>query len=209
MVTRILTGFLLCGSLTYLAADEKGWISLFDGKTLQGWKESGAKGSFYVEEGKLVSNGKPMGHLFYAGSVKDAKFKNFELKMDVLTKPGANAGVYFHTKYQPKGWPQAGFEAQVNATHRDHLKSGGIYGVADVKDVAPHKDNVWWEYHITVKGRKVTIRVNGKTTMVWTQPKDWKGKFPDRRLGGGTFALQAHDPKSVVYFKGIRVKPLD
>jgi len=209
LFTRVLTGALLCGSLTLAAADEAGWISLFDGKSLKGWKESGAPGSFRVEDGKLVANGKPMGHLFYAGPVKGAEFKDFELKLEVMTRPGANSGVYFHTRYQPKGWPRAGFEAQVNATHKDRLKTGGIYGVADVKDVAPHKDDEWWEYHITVRGNKVTLRVNGKTTMVWTQPKDWKGRYPDRKLGSGTFALQAHDPNSVVYFRNIRVKPLD
>lgn len=192
-----------------LSADDKGWISLFDGKTLTGWKESGAPGSFRVEDGKLVANGKPMGHLFYTGRVNGGVFRNFELKVDVMTRPKANSGVYFHTQYQPKGWPKAGFEAQVNATHGDRLKSGGIYGVADVEDVAPHKDNVWWEYHLKVVGRKVTIRVNGKTTMVWTQPKDWKGRFPDRKLNQGTFALQAHDPDSIVYYRNIRVRPID
>lgn len=190
-----------------LVAGEK-WISLFDGKTLTGWKESGGAGSFRVEDGKLVANGKPMGHLFYTGHVKGAEFENFELKLDVMTRPNANSGVYFHTKYQAKGWPKAGFECQVNATHSDHLKSGGIYGVADVKNQAPHKDNVWWEYHIKVIDRKVVIKVNGKTSMVWTQPKDWKGKFPDRQINKGTFALQAHDPKSLVYYRNIRVRVL-
>ena len=190
-------------------AAEPRWISLFDGKSLDGWKESGGKGSFYVEDGKLVANGKPMGHLFYAGKVEDASFKNFEFKADVMTTPGSNSGIYFHTKYQEAGWPKAGFEAQVNATHRDRKKSGGLYAVKDVMDAAPHKDNQWFEYQIIVKGDSVTVKINGKTTTQWTQPESFRGRADgSRKIGRGTFAFQAHDPKSTVYIKNVKVKPL-
>jgi hypothetical protein len=202
-----LSVFLLCtsGSL----AEEQGWISLFDGKSLDGWKESGGKGSFFVEEGKIVANGKPMGHLFYVGEVENASFKDFQFKADVMTTPGSNGGIYFHTKYQEDGWPNAGFESQVNATQRDRRKTGGLYGIKDVMDKAPHKDNEWFEYHIIVKGDSVTIRINGKTVTQWTQPESFQSR-PDgsRKIGQGTFAFQAHDPRSTVYFKNVRVKPL-
>ena len=206
---RILTCALLCGSVLSATAGEKGWISLFDGESLKGWKEAGAARSFVVEDGKIVANGKPLGHLFYAGPVRNADFKNFELKLDVMTMPQANSGVYFHTKYQAEGWPKTGFEAQVNASHKDHRKSGGLYGIVDVNDVAPHVDKVWWKYHIIVKGPRVSIKINGKTTAEWTQPDDWKRKSSGQKIDRGTFALQAHDPDSVVYFKNIQVKPLD
>ena len=191
------------------AAAEPRWISLFDGKSLDGWKESGGKGSFYVEDGKIVANGKPMGHLFYVGKVEKASFKNFEFKAEVMTTPGSNSGIYFHSKYQEEGWPKAGFESQVNATQGDRRKTGGLYGVKDVMDVAPHKDNEWFEYHIIVKGESVTIKINGKTTTEWRQPESFRSR-PDgtRKIGQGTFAFQAHDPNSKVYFKNVRVKPL-
>jgi predicted methyltransferase len=190
-------------------AEEPGWISLFDGKSLDGWKESGAEGSFRVEEGKIVVNGKPMGHLFYQGKVENASFKDFEFKAQVTTTPGSNSGIYFHSKYQKEGFPKAGFEAQVNATHGDRRKTGGLYGVEDVMDVAPHKDDEWFEYHIIVKGESVTIKINGKTTIQWTQTEDFRNR-PEgtRKIGKGTFAFQAHDPKSTVYIKNVRVKPL-
>jgi hypothetical protein len=191
------------------AAEEPGWICLFDGKSRDGWKESGGKGSFCVEDGKIVANGKPMGHLFYQGKVENASFKNFEFKAEVMTMPGSNSGIYFHSKYQEEGFPKAGFEAQVNATHGDQRKTGGLYGVKDVMDVAPHKDKEWFEYHIIVKGESVTIKINGKTTMEWTQTEDIRSR-PEgsRKIGQGTFAFQAHDPNSKVYFKNVRVKPL-
>ena len=206
---RILFLCSLLVSLSAFAADsEDGWISLFDGKTLNGWKAGGAADSFHVEDGKIVCNGQPMGHLFYVGDVQNHDFKNFELKADVMTKPGANSGLYFHTKYQEKGWPEYGFEAQVNDTHTDWKKGGSLYSVVDIKE-SPGKDNEWWTYHIIVKDNKVTLKVNEKTTVEWAQPEGYEHpQFKHRKIGRGTFALQAHDPKSVAYFKNIRVKPL-
>ncbi len=196
---------------TLIAADKPdkdGWISLFDGKTLNGWKAAGGAGSFKVEDGAIVANGQPVGHLFYDGEVKGHDFKNFELMVDVKTTEGSNGGVYFHTKLQESGWPEMGFECQVNATHKDWKKGGGLYSVVDVKE-APVGDGKWWTYHIIVKDNKVTLKINEKTTVEWEQPEGYQHpQFKNRKLGSGTFAFQAHDPKSVVYYKNVKVKPL-
>jgi len=181
---------------------DDGWISLFDGKTLDGWKVGGPAESFTVTDGAIVANGKPMAHLFYDGKVKDHEFRNFEFKADVMTTPQANSGIYLHTKFQPGGWPGKGYEAQVNCTHSDPVKTGSLYHVQDVKQ-CPHKDNEWFTYYIMVNGKHIVIKVNDKTTVDYTEPDDGKG-----RLSIGTFALQAHDPKSKVLFKNIMVKPL-
>src|SRR3954470_6361204 len=95
------------------AKSADGFISLFDGKTLDGWKASEKEGSFSVQDGKLVVFG-PRSHLFYAGEVKNHDFKNFHLRCDVMTFPGANSGFYFHTEWQDSGFPNKGFEVQVN-----------------------------------------------------------------------------------------------
>ena len=189
-------------------AAEDGWISLFDGKSLDGWKCGENANAFKVEDGMIVVNGN-VGHLFYDGKVKDHVFKNFEFKADVMTFPKANSGIYFHTVYQEKGWPSKGFEAQVNNTHSDWKRTGGLYNVADVKD-PPAKDNEWFSYYIKVEGKHVILKIDGKVTTDWTQPDDWKGPEgnPGRVLSSGTFALQAHDPGSKAYFKNIVVKPL-
>jgi hypothetical protein len=191
------------------APQEEGFVSLFNGKDLSGWKVSENPASARVEDGKIVTNG-PRAHVFYAGDVKNHVFKNFEFKADVLIKPGSNAGIYFHTEYQDKGWPEKGFEAQVCSNgYKDPRKTGSLYGIKDLAE-SPVKDDEWFEYHILVKGKKVEIRLNGKTVNEWTQPDDYAPKqFKGRVLGSGTFALQCHDPGSTVYFKNLRVKPLD
>ena len=194
--------------------DQGGWVRLFDGKTMKGWKASEVADSFRIENGAIVAQGNPKGHLFYVGEDGKASFTNFELKIDVMTTPGANGGIYFHTHFQEKGWPDDGFEVQVNNTmDADPRKSGSLYRIQDVF-AAPAKDNVWYTTHIIVRGKRVVIKIGGKQLVDWTEPPDWGGLndgsavAPQRRIQPGTFALQAHDPKSVVRYKNIRVKPL-
>src|SRR3954453_16060239 len=107
----------------------EGFKSLFDGKTLDGWKVAEHANSFKVQDGLLVAHGE-RAHCFYVGDEKP--FKDFEFRVDVKTEPGSNGGIYFHTKYQETGWPKYGFEAQVNNTHTDWRKSGSLYMVRDV-----------------------------------------------------------------------------
>src|SRR5258706_10181157 len=88
------------------------WISLFDGQSLDGWKVGNNATTFSIENGTIMVNGETA-HLFYDGEVQQHNFKNFELKIDVMTTPGSNSGVYFHTQYQGDGWPKKGYEVQV------------------------------------------------------------------------------------------------
>jgi hypothetical protein len=185
-------------------AEEEGFISLFDGKTLKGWKIAENQDSFQVRDGMIVVHG-PRAHLFYDGEVENHDFKNFVFKADVMTFPNANSGIYFHTRFQPEGWPDCGYEAQVNNSHRDPKRTGSLYNVRNVLK-APAKDGEWFTEEIIVRGNQITIKVDGKTLVDYTEvPDDVKG---NRKLSSGTFALQAHDPESKVYYKNIRVKPL-
>jgi hypothetical protein len=191
--------------VTARADDDEGWISLFDGKSLDGWTASENQESFSVEDGKIIVDG-PRGHLFYSGDVADHNFKNFHFKADVMTHPRANSGIYFHTRFQESGWPSVGYEVQVNQTHGDPRKTSGLYAVADVMDESPVKDNEWYTQEIIVQGKRVITKVNGKVMIDYTEPDDVTG---DRKLSSGTFALQAHDPESRIYFKNIKVKVLE
>ena len=185
---------------------EKGFKNIFDGKSFKGWQKSEENpDTWTIQDGAFVAAG-PRNHLFYVGDKKP--FVNFELKVDVMTEPGSNGGIYFHTQYQQKGWPSRGFEVQVNQTHTDWKKTGSLYDVVNVKEQLA-KDKEWYTYHIIVKGKHVTIKANDKVAVDWEQPAEWKAgaDFP-RVIDKGTFALQAHDPKSVIRYKNIRVKRL-
>ncbi|MGI9472038.1 MAG: 3-keto-disaccharide hydrolase [Rubripirellula sp.] len=211
-MNRILPLFaaaLCCLNLSVSAADsEEGFVSLFDGKSLDGWQiaEENPQ-SWKVMDGSLVCEG-PRCHLFYDGEL--APFKDFHFIAEVMTTPGSNAGIYFHTKYQATNWPKHGFECQVNVSHKDVKKTSSLYSVVNVDDPGV-KDNEWYTQEIIVKGKNVVLKVNGKTLVDYTEPEGQEAasKQFERRLGEGTFALQAHDPDSKVYFRNLRVKKLD
>jgi hypothetical protein len=217
LLSSILTlGGLLLPAPAARAADDApadGWITMFNGEDLAGWRLStDHPDSFRVEDGILVVDG-PRAHLFWEGDPADPadeEFQNFHWHATAKTMPKANSGLYFHTEYQESGWPAKGFECQVNQTHRDAKKTGGLYAVADVMDQSPVADGEWYDYDIIVDGKRVIVKINGEVTTDWTEPEDWQppAGMAGRRLGKGTFAIQAHDPDSVIHYKDIRVKRL-
>lgn len=198
---------LVCVIRLAVAETEAGFTSLFDGKTFAGWQTATEHtNTWKIEDGVLVTRGDRC-HLFYVGDEKP--FKNFELKVDVMTGRSSNGGIYFHTKYQENGWPKDGFECQVNVSHSDWKKTGSLYDVVNLGNT-PAKDNEWWTQDILVQDNKVTVKINDVIVLEYTEPAGAQpGKSFTRKLNAGTFALQAHDPKSVVRYKNIRVKRLD
>jgi len=199
-------GVLLCGCQN----ERAGWYNLFDGKTLDGWKASENKDTFSVQDGMIHVQG-DRSHLFYVGPVNNADFTNFEWKADVMTKPNANSGMYFHTEYQETGCPDKGYEVQVNNSHSDWRRTGGLYAVQDVRE-SPAKDNEWFTQHIIVQGKHIVVKVNEEVVVDYTEPVEVaENGYPDmpgRKLSSGTIALQGHDPGSEVYYKNIMIKPL-
>ena len=190
------------------AADvESGFTPLMDGKTFDGWKKAAENQSTWkIEDGAFVACG-PRCHLFYVGDGKP--FKNFHFKAEVMTEPNSNGGIFFHTRYQAEGWPKGGFESQVNNTHSDWIKTGSLWGIANV-GLAAAQDKKWWTQEIIVEGNKVTVKVDGKNVLQYAEPAGAQpGKDFERKLGEGTFALQGHDPGSTIRYKNIRVKRLD
>jgi hypothetical protein len=221
MLGTCLHFFSLLLAVSYqLPPTEAGWTGLFNGKDFTGWTLSKRPESFRIENGAIVANGQAS-HAYYTGEFRKHTFRNFELKVDVMTRTNSNGGIYVLTELEEGtgnvrasgNFPSKGFEVQVNNSYvRDPVKTGSLYHVQDVTE-PPAKDDEWFTVHIIVKGNSINVRVNDKETVAWTQPADWNGgsEGPGRALGagGGTIALQAHDPNSTVYYKNIRVKPLD
>ena len=200
------------------AEKSAGWQLLFDGKSLDGWKASEDKAAFTVEDGcivtftdakKAAAEKWKKSHLFYAGPVANANFKNFELSLDIKVAPKGNSGVYFHTAFQETGWPAKGYEVQVNNTHKDVKKGAGLYAVKDNLE-PPAKDNEWYTMVVRVEGKRVQTFVNGKQIIDYTEEANPERR-PDmkgRLISNGTFALQAHDPDSKVMYRNIKVRVL-
>lgn len=197
LVAVILSVALLASTAVANEENERGFIRLFNGKDLTGWRIS-ENGKWTVEDGMIVTRGS-RSHLFTVD-----EFKNFEFQAEVKTTPGSNSSIIFHTKFQQEGWPDHGYDSQINVSHKDNVKSGSLKAV-DVILTPTHKDDKWYTHEIIVKSKNIVVKINGKTVINYTEPDDNKRK---QRLSKGSFALQCHHTGSVVYFRNIRVKPL-
>ena len=215
---------------------EEGFVNLFDGKTLEGWKVGDNAELFTARDGMIVmdcpaTNHNPA-HLFYNGDVNQHAFKNFDLRVDVMTFRCANSGIYFHTAFQQAGFPNHGIECQVDNSHSDWRRTGSLWGIrniswgpeapgADNKEtvtILPEpavKDNVWYTQEVVYVNGSITVKLDGKTMFEYQLPDaDKEHKLPTGGtwLPTGTFCLQGHPPIpgqiSRVWFKNIRVKVL-
>jgi len=219
MKLRLLFVCALFGAAPQIFAQD--WIPLQDGKSLAGWKAPEKPESWKVEDGVFVTRG-DRSHLYYVGKVgprnHPGDFRNFEFSADVMTEPGSNSGIYIHTKYQPEGWPAAGYELQVINSNPpaekmngyiEHKMTGSIYAIRNTW-VAPARDNEWFNYRIRVVGKTIQTFINDRLICEYAEPENaYRPKDkPGRLLGSGTFGLQAHDPGSVVRYKNMKVKIL-
>jgi len=207
------------------AEQAAGWKLLFDGSSLDGWKASENPKSFTARDGAIVAQARgaaieeqashAKSHLFYVGADGAASFQDFEFQADVKTGPGGNGGIYFHTEFLADDWPQKGFEVQIDNVPTHDKRTGSLYAVADIALTpaqTPAQDGKWFRVQLAVQGKHVVIKLDDQVVVDWTEPAGFVAKdppfFSERKLSSGTFALQAHDPKSVVSFKNIKVRPL-
>lgn len=175
------------------AQAEEGWVSLFNGKDLTGWKANELPENWEVKDGAIHGHGN-RSHLFYM----EKQFENFHYKADFKLTKGSNSGQYFRAEYIDSGWPK-GYEAQVNNTHKDPVKTGSLYNM--VKVFEQHvPDDTWWTQEVIAEGNHIIIKVNGKVTV---DTKDEKNTYKK-----GYFAFQQHDPGSKVEIKNVMVKEL-
>jgi 3-keto-disaccharide hydrolase len=175
------------------ADDDQGFVQLFNGKDLTGWKTHPKdKAKWEVKDGVLVGSGEA-GHLFS----ERGDYENFVYRVEAKINDHGNSGQYFRTKFGPS-FP-SGYEAQINSTHRDPVKTGSLYNFVPVKDMLVKPDE-WFTQEVTAVGNHIIIKVNGKKTVDFVDKKNTHMK--------GHFALQQHDPGTVVMFRKIEVKEL-
>ena len=184
------------------AAETVEWTSLFDGETMEGWEKVGKKDSNWeVKDGALCGSG-TQSMLVYTKSA----FKNFRYRVEIKINDGGNSGVYFRTP--PKPTFREGYEAQVDSTHKDPIRTGSIYGFCHVYEKLVEPDT-WFTYEIEVRDdvwrdrelTRIKVIVDGKELYEYLDfNKSW---------GEGHFGFQQHDPKSKVSIRKVEVIALD
>ncbi len=212
---ELLAWLLAASAAVHALGNESGeWISLFDGKSLAGWKSTGHTGAFNVAGGEIAAYGGP-GSLFYGGAVEQASFRNFEFSVDVMLRPGAKCGVCFHTAPESVGVPAPGFQVLLANDYRgpngfvQRSKTGSLCGLRNVyKQLV--RDGDWFTVGILVRQKQVQIRLNNVLVVDYIEPKDAFSANADFRcrIDHGTFALQALDPRSAANFRDLRVRVL-
>lgn len=177
------------------------WTALFDGKTLEGWERIGNENSKWtVKDGAMTCNG-PASMLVNT----TGPYKNFRYRAECKISDGGNSGLYFRTTRRP-GFMD-GYEAQIDSTHTDPIRTGSLYGMCHVyKDLV--KPDTWFSYELEVRddvwrGREMTrikITVDGNELYEYM---DFEKTFKQ-----GHFAFQHHDPESIVHIRKVEVLPL-
>ncbi len=196
VITAVLLAIVACFGLLAQQGSptpgKDGWISMFDGKTLTGWKANQSPESWKVVDGAIVGDG-PASHLFWM--VRECE--NCEFRAEVKLNHSGNSGMYFRTAFGP-GFPK-GYEAQVENTSPDPQKTGSLYGMSRVTDQLI-QDDTWWTQDITARGNHIVIKINGKTVTDYVDPKNTYTK--------GYLALQQHNPGSIVQYRNLMMRPL-
>lgn len=174
---------LLAGLATSTLADDTGWTSLFDGKTLDGWKVNGGTAKYAVEDGVIVGTtveGSPNTFLC------KGDYKDFVLELEVKCDPRLNSGVQVRSHVYPQGTPRAGvvFGPQCEVARKETGTAGRFYDegrrgvwLAEIAEgtKAAFDDDGWNRYRIVVQGDRYRSWVNGEPASDFTDGEDERG----------------------------------
>ncbi len=186
---------------TNAVAEDAEWVSLFDGKSMDGWEKVGNEASVWeVKDGAICGSG-PASMLVCT----KGPYQNFRYRAEIKINDHGNSGLYFRTT--PKPGFSDGYEAQIDSTHTDPIRTGSLYGHCHVYQQLV-KPDTWFTYEIEVRddvwrGRQMTrikITVDGNELYEYL---DFGLTFKE-----GHFAFQQHDPGSKVNIRKVEVMPL-
>ena len=193
---------------------EDGWVTILDAKSFTDWKVAPESPKSHVEESateKKVVAGDSLhdgrwtfqdGVLHGEGGVSHifsprGDYENFSYRAEIKISDKGNSGQYFRTEFG-NGFPN-GYEAQVNSTHTDPVRTGSLYGFVKELDMLVPPDT-WFTQEVTAVGNHIVIKVNGKTTVDYVDEKNTHTK--------GHFAFQQHNLGSEVWIRNVQVKEL-
>ena len=167
----------------------EGWISLFDGESLYGWRAE-TDANWKVENGTItVDQGK-------AGLLRTStQFDDFVLRVDFRSEKGTNSGIFIRTNPQPKDPGSDCYEINIADQGTSKFPTGAI--VDRIASEGNFDSETWQTYEITAVGNTIKISVDGKQSVTY------QDKQP---LGRGYIGLQLNSGR--VEFGNVFIKPL-
>jgi hypothetical protein len=179
------------------------WVSLFNGKDLNGWIPIG-KEKWVVQDGTIYGEGvtDQYGYL-----MTQKEYKDFDLSLSFKCEADGNSGVYLRTRFKPGTVNVSdGYQVEIDRVLNHH--TGGLYG--DNRGwmawPAPEFEAVlhpydWNDYLIQVHGNRTIVRLNGVQILDYTNP--------DPKSFDGGIALQLHSGgQGKMRFKDISVRDM-
>jgi hypothetical protein len=195
------------------AAAEQGFVTLFDGQSLKGWKLIRGRGPGYiVKDGTLVCPLDGGGNLF-----TEKEYANFILRFEFKTEPGGNNGVGIRAPLEGDA-AYAGMEIQIlddgHEKYKGKIKSeqhhGSVYDVIPARTGFLKPAGEWNEEEITANGSHIRVKLNGviilDADLNLVQEPAVLQKHPGLRRKSGHIGFLGHG--SLVEFRNIRVKTL-
>ena len=166
-----------------------GWLLLFDGESLYGWKAS-SKVDWRVVDGTIRSERGDKGLLHTT-----TQFSDFELRCDFKASPTTNSGIFLRTSPKPVG-PTAGcYELNIASGTESSFPTGSLVGRK--RGTFSLTDELWHTYHVVARGGHFKVTLDGKVVLDWKDP---------RPLGRGYIGLQHNQGE--VAFRNIKLRPL-
>ncbi len=199
---RSLASVILALGMTSVAAAEDGkWVSVFDGKTMEGWEVVGSEESVWeVKDGALAGSAAPSMLVHTSGP-----YRNFRYRAEVRISDGGNSGLYFRTTRKPSF--SDGYEAQIDSTHRDPIRTGSLYGMCHVYQQLVEPDT-WFTYEIEVRDNVWRGRENTRIKVTVDDNELYEFLDFEMLFKEGHFAFQHHDPGSRVHIRKVEVMEL-
>jgi len=167
----------------------EGWVLLFDGQTLFGWKAA-STANWEVRDGAITASAGDAGLL-----CTTSQFGNFQLKVDFRAAPDGNSGVFLRTSPEPTDVTTKCYELNIADAQQSEFPTGSFVQ----RQRAPGKFDIttWRSFDVTASGGRFLVKLDGQPVLDYTDPKP---------LGRGYIGLQIRTGK--IEFRNVKLKPL-
>jgi hypothetical protein len=192
-------------TLLETAQGQRGWLQLFNGKDLTGWKtDRNHKGKWEVKGGAITASG-PRGYLFS----EPGDYENFHIRIEAKINAKGNSGLFF--RCQPGKGDPPGYEAQIDVAAGDPIKSGSLYPAFNPKltpeerdllivYTPPHKADEWFTQEVIADENFLVIKVNDRITAAFVDK--------NRTYTKGHFAIQHINEDTIIQVRTVEVRRL-
>lgn len=201
----VLILLLLGGCAGASVPEEREWVSLFDGQTLNGWE--GSDEYFRVEDGAIVGGrgADPIPRNEFL--CREQEYGDFEMQLAFRLEPGVNSGVQIRSQRLPGSHETIGYQADLGEGYwgaiYDESRRNRVLIAPDAEVIEEVLEPTGWnDYRILAEGPRIRLFINGQETVDYVEED---ASIPQR----GRVCVQIHSgPPGEVRFRELRIREL-